>query len=257
MTEGTLSNNVLSLSRPAGAINIDMSSLATKQEVQAIGITSAGNQATVNNTSTDLVKSVGGTVSNGNLKITVNGVESADIPLPESYSDVNIEYDITMSADTTDAVGSNEIPNYLIYNPEGFKRIWAFKDSSGKIVFPTIQENKLEYYRSLQGDAKGRYPSIDSKSSFDINRLLPFLKDLGQKLGFADSSGHPFAVIFYSSIEVGDIFRIEFSNTYTYKEEGNGSIRTSSYLDFHGKVGETTPYTGSKIAIIFSDMTIV
>lgn len=61
-----------------------MSSLATKQEIQAIGITSTGNQATVNNTSTDLVKSVGGTVSNGNLKITVNGVESADIPLPES-----------------------------------------------------------------------------------------------------------------------------------------------------------------------------
>ena len=84
MTEGTFSNNVLSLSRPAGALNIDMSAVALKSEVQAIGITSAGNQATVNNTSTDLVKSVGGTVSNGNLKITVNGVESADIPLPES-----------------------------------------------------------------------------------------------------------------------------------------------------------------------------
>ena len=36
VTGGTFSNNVLSLSRPAGAINIDMSSLATKQEVQAV-----------------------------------------------------------------------------------------------------------------------------------------------------------------------------------------------------------------------------
>ena len=88
MTEGTFSNNVLSLSRPAGAINVDMSAVALKQDLT---LGTNNNDMTLNESSAAIVKSVSGTVSNGNLKITVNGVESADIPLPESKSN---EYSI-------------------------------------------------------------------------------------------------------------------------------------------------------------------
>lgn len=48
----------------------------------------------------DIVKSVSGSVSNGNLTITVNGVSSGDIPLPESVTvyNGNIVTDITISS---------------------------------------------------------------------------------------------------------------------------------------------------------------
>ena len=111
MTEGTFSNNVLSLSRPVGAINIDMSSLATKAEVQAIGVTSTGNQVTVNGTSASTVNSVSGSVTDGNLKISVNGVESGDIPLPE----VNIPVVPVYPINITQNAGSS-LQNYtLVY----------------------------------------------------------------------------------------------------------------------------------------------
>ena len=62
-------------------MNIDMSAVALKQDLT---LSTNNNDMTLNESSAAIVKSVSGTVSNGNLKITVNGVESADIPLPES-----------------------------------------------------------------------------------------------------------------------------------------------------------------------------
>ena len=52
--------------------------------MSTIGISSFGNILTVNGKSANAVNSVGGSVTDGNLKITVNGVESGDIPLPKS-----------------------------------------------------------------------------------------------------------------------------------------------------------------------------
>ena len=46
---------------------------------------------TVNGKTANAVNSISGTVSNGNLKIAVNGVESGDIPLPESYPIINLK----------------------------------------------------------------------------------------------------------------------------------------------------------------------
>ena len=53
-------------------------------KVTAIGVTSEGNNVTVNGSNATIVKSVSGTVTDGKLKINVNGVESGDIPLPDS-----------------------------------------------------------------------------------------------------------------------------------------------------------------------------
>ena len=52
--------------------------------MSTIGISSFGNILTVNGKSANAVNSVGGSVTDGNLKITVNGVTSGDIPLPNS-----------------------------------------------------------------------------------------------------------------------------------------------------------------------------
>lgn len=57
---------------------------AVDTKVTAIGVTSEGNNVTVNGSSATIVKSVSGQVTDGNLKITVNGVESGDIPLPDT-----------------------------------------------------------------------------------------------------------------------------------------------------------------------------
>ena len=59
----------------------------TVSQMSTIGISSFGNILTVNGKSANAVNSVGGSVTDGNLKITVNGVESGDIPLPKSQDD--------------------------------------------------------------------------------------------------------------------------------------------------------------------------
>ena len=60
----------------------DLSNL--QEQVTGLKLTSSGNNMSINGTSASIVNSIGGSVSNGNLKITVNGVESGDIPLPET-----------------------------------------------------------------------------------------------------------------------------------------------------------------------------
>ena len=61
---------------------------AVDTKVDAIGVTSEGNNVTVNGSNATIVKSVSGQVTDGNLKITVNGVESGDIPLPDAIGKV-------------------------------------------------------------------------------------------------------------------------------------------------------------------------
>ena len=55
-----------------------------QEQITGLKLSSDNNNITLNGDSVPIVKTVGGSVSNGNLKITVNGVESGDIPLPES-----------------------------------------------------------------------------------------------------------------------------------------------------------------------------
>lgn len=66
---------------------------ATKTEVTAIGVTSEGNNVSVNGKTATIVKSVSGQVTDGNLKITVNGVASSPITLPASGGKQIIDFD--------------------------------------------------------------------------------------------------------------------------------------------------------------------
>lgn len=67
------------------------STYATKTEVTtvdnkvtAIGVTTNANNVSVNGKTATIINSISGQVTDGNLKITINGVESGDIPLPNT-----------------------------------------------------------------------------------------------------------------------------------------------------------------------------
>ena len=53
-------------------------------QITGLKLTSSGNTMSINGTTANIINSISGQVTYGNLKITVNGVESGDIPLPES-----------------------------------------------------------------------------------------------------------------------------------------------------------------------------
>ena len=70
---------------------------AVDSKVTAIGVTSEGNNVSVNGKTATIVKSVSGQVTDGNLKITVNGVISQPIALPTSSSNPPTVYDSASS----------------------------------------------------------------------------------------------------------------------------------------------------------------
>ena len=113
--KGTFSNESLTLNKGNGPISIDMSNTSLKMTSSymtspntqlmmsfiqdealkgQIVINDDGENSLIyrtingssylNNSKFDLVKSVSGSVSDGKLTITVNGISSGDIPLPES-----------------------------------------------------------------------------------------------------------------------------------------------------------------------------
>ena len=55
-----------------------------QEQISGLKLSTDGNNMTLNGDSVAIVKTVSGQVTDGNLKITINGVESGDIPLPES-----------------------------------------------------------------------------------------------------------------------------------------------------------------------------
>ena len=67
-----------------------------QEQISGLKLSTDGNNMTLNGDSVQIVKSVSGQVTDGNLKITINGVQSGDIPLPESESVViNTEINVT------------------------------------------------------------------------------------------------------------------------------------------------------------------
>ena len=72
-----------------------------QEEISGLKLSSTNNNMTLNGSSVPIVKSVSGTVVDGNLKITVNGVQSGDIPLPD--------------------IGGNKITFSKVVTPTGIK----------------------------------------------------------------------------------------------------------------------------------------
>lgn len=63
------------------ATNDDLSDI--QEQITGLSLTSSENTMSINGTSANIVNSISGTVVDGKLKISVNGVESGDIPLPD------------------------------------------------------------------------------------------------------------------------------------------------------------------------------
>lgn len=91
----------------------DLSDL--QEQVTGLKLTSSGNTMSINGTNAPIVNSISGSVSNGNLKITVNGITSADIPLPESGA-IDIQCVYSGSYNIVGIV-SNANYNYILYCP--------------------------------------------------------------------------------------------------------------------------------------------
>ena len=87
----------------------DLSDL--QEQVTGLKITSSGNTMSINGTSATIVNSISGSVSNGNLKISVNGVESVDIPLPEVESGITIPVTISKNVSISNDLSLMTIDN--------------------------------------------------------------------------------------------------------------------------------------------------
>ena len=76
-----------------------------------------GNNITLNGNSVAIVKTVSGQVTDGNLKITINGVESGDIPLPEG----GILYQIFLSIPGRYFASGNDVSKLFNESKEFYK----------------------------------------------------------------------------------------------------------------------------------------
>ena len=104
------------------------------------------------------VQSVSGTVSEGNLKITVNGVESGDIPLPESDSATELfPFYLTKSY-------NGKYNNTLNYRP-GIQLKTSITGDSDRIYIPST----IPQYCKIEGHS-GAYLSTYGTS---YNFLIP------------------------------------------------------------------------------------
>lgn len=66
----------------------DLSDLQKK--VTGLKLTSSSNKMSINGTSANIINSIGGQVAGGNLKINVNGIESANILLPSGRATIEL-----------------------------------------------------------------------------------------------------------------------------------------------------------------------
>ena len=129
----------------------------TVSQISTIGISSTGNILTVNGKSANAVNSVGGSVTDGNLKINVNGVESGDIPLPESDSATELfPFYLTKSYNGT--YNSN-----LYYRPGIQLRTKRIEDTDRIYVPSTIPQ-----YFKIEGNTGTYLATYGTRYSFLI-----------------------------------------------------------------------------------------
>lgn len=131
---------------------VDNKVTTVDNKVTAIGVTSEGNNVTVNGSNATIVKSVSGTVTDGNLKITVNGVESGDIPLPESGNDMQPGYIITTSYPRAGAHSSSR-GRVFTWATDGVNNVFD--------VFPTINAPPVK------SGVLGKYSNITFAQGFN------------------------------------------------------------------------------------------
>lgn len=172
----------------------DLSDL--QEQVTKLKLTSSGNTMSINGTNAPIVNSISGSVINGNLKISVNGIESVDIPLPESentFNDVsiltkattNITYTLQTIGNTTFGVGrigQNVRPS--LYDTENYYRSTSAINTSfvesgtlnGRLVKATLDlESINRCFNSLSNLGDGVYlVTYYVRGKINIVNISPF-----------------------------------------------------------------------------------
>ena len=142
----------------------------TASQISTIGITSQDNTLTVNGKTANAVNSISGTVSNGNLKIAVNGVESGDIPLPEN----NTIYEADIDYIVLDDIIKEDI--HLNITPlSSYKSYYYISQTSNVQMSTVFGINYLfkatgQYLTALDTDYE-QFGNLISEVTADLNTL--------------------------------------------------------------------------------------
>ena len=121
-----------------------------QEQITGLKLSTDNNNITLNGDSVQIVKTVSGQVSNGNLKITVNGVESGDIPLPETTQEIitfNENGSITINFEATISnITTEESSGTFTHISSGNIGIYSSMEAKGigKVVGKCISEDYSE-----------------------------------------------------------------------------------------------------------------
>lgn len=179
-----------------------------QEQITGLKLSSDNNNITLNGDSVQIVKSVSGTVSDGNLKITVNGVQSGDIPLPKSSSiEVN---PITV-----------ELNDYNVY--ANTMSLFYFAEQANKVVNIPTQFNIGEDFNVVLNNYKyGIYDATSVGKATIINKTpSEVLTECGLNNLPDGSYSTYFVHTFGITIDDGNITPTDFS-------VNNGVISTSA-----------------------------
>lgn len=147
-----------------------------QEQITGLKLSTSNNNMTLNGDSVQIVKTVSGTVSNGNLQITVNGVSSGDIPLPESGGVVDIQsiYPIT-PASISGTGASNQCIALSTISTKSLQDITVING----IAYRMSNNNEYYYYYSVNSTTYyGSYSELSSSIKDVIQNALNNIKSI-------------------------------------------------------------------------------
>ena len=185
----------------------------------------------MNNHSANAVNSIGGTVSNGNLKIAVNGVESTDIPITSATPfNFNCKFGAANLEILPESMASISGVGYRRYddNPNGFfinniltsKFITAFLESDAQ--FNTMVEADKYYNIANLGSASiavipyiGENPFIETETGYVKIKNIAFSADSGLYYIRKNPSGLPITDVIINLSENKIKFKDRLDGSYS------------------------------------------
>ena len=185
----------------------------------------------MNNHSANAVNSIGGTVSNGNLKITVNGVESTNIPITSATPfNFNCKFSAANLQTLTESMGAMSGVGYRRYddNPNSVfinnilttKFITGFLESDTQ--FNTMVEVDKYYGISNLGSAYinivpyvGENPFIKTETGYVKIKNIAFSADSGLYYIRKNPSGLPITDVIINLSENKIKFKDRLDGSYS------------------------------------------
>lgn len=166
-----------------------------QEQITGLVITSSGNQMSINGTNAPIVNSISGAVADGKLKISVNGVESGDIPLPEGSGTFLVEQNYS------------EIPAINVTsknNRNDYSQITYKFEEGGNIISNNVKINGLSLTGYMYANSSVWWGTIQDTTYFD--NILKNLPD-GQYnvfLSQIDEDNNSFSISYYTVVTVSN-----------------------------------------------------